>query len=134
MAFELQEPDRTPLGSDPQLKEAMANINAIMKKFDIGGHVVLVSKTHSEFKFFFEPTWSAIRWEGEGVRIKAKKDELGSQAAVQKVLGYTAHLILQIMDIALNDAKICRELTMQLSKHVDIIHKPGSHFTPHREG
>lgn len=131
--FEMKGEDRTPLSTDPKLKEAMAEINAVMSKHDIGGHIILVSKSHSEFKFFLEPTWSVARWENEGIRIKAQKADLGSKEAVMEALGLTAHLILQIHDLAVRDAKICKQIAVELAKHCDIEHNPYQGFVPQRE-
>lgn len=131
--FELTDEDRTPLHFDPKLKEAMAEISAIMKKHDIGGHVALMSATHAEFRLFFEPSWSALRWEGDGVRIRAKKADLGSEEAVTEALGATAHMLMRTCEICVKDAELCRDIVKELRKHVRIEHQPYSGFTPHRE-
>jgi hypothetical protein len=67
---------------DPTLKQAMEEIKLVLAKYDIGGHVILGSKSHSEFLYHF-PKWSKAQLEeihngkGEfGIRFKAKgKDE-----------------------------------------------------------
>jgi len=46
---------------DPKCREAMAEIEAVMEKYDMGGFVVLSSLTHNEFKLFIEPSWSMAR-------------------------------------------------------------------------
>lgn len=128
--FEMVGPDRSPPDTDPKLRKAMSEINEIFKKHDIGGHVILVSPSHAEFRFFFEPSWSAIRRDDQGVRIKAKKADLGSQEAVNKALEGTAHLLLQIGDHCIRDAKICVGIATELGKHVEIEHKSFSGFVP----
>lgn len=56
---------------DPVLKQAMQEIQAVLTKYEIGGHVILSSKTHGEFLFHF-PSWSKAQWEGKDIRFKAK--------------------------------------------------------------
>jgi hypothetical protein len=66
---------------DPVLKQAMEEIKSVLAKYDIGGHVVLSSKSHGEFLFHF-PTWSKAQWQGPEIRFKAKgKDEDGTIAS-----------------------------------------------------
>lgn len=66
---------------DPVLKQAMKEVESVLAKYDIGGHVILASKSHCEFRLRF-PSWSKAQMEevGEkgkfGIRFKAKgKDE-----------------------------------------------------------
>ncbi len=69
-----------PTKPSPVLKKAVSEIQDILKKYDIGGHIILASKEHGEFLLHF-PTWSKAQFEFEneafkGIRIKSKgKDE-----------------------------------------------------------
>lgn len=64
---------------DPKLQKAAAEISAILKKHDIGGYIMLASKTHGEYVLNL-PTWSKCQIENvdgeQRLRFKAKgKDE-----------------------------------------------------------
>ena len=76
---------------DPILQTAAKEIAAICEKYDIGGYIILVSKTHGEYLLHF-PKWSKAQMEitPEGksaIRFKAKgKDE-------DQTVKSTVHLI-----------------------------------------
>lgn len=46
---------------DLRLREAMIEIEAVIKRKNLGAIVSLHSSTHHEYKFFLEPSWSAIK-------------------------------------------------------------------------
>lgn len=50
-----------PLKPDPQLLAAMAEIKAILKKYDAAALVLLGSATHMEYMWELDPTWSCIK-------------------------------------------------------------------------
>lgn len=70
----------------PMLKKAASEIEDILKKYDIGGHIMLASKEHGEYLLHF-PTWSKAQFEFKnetmtGIRFKAKGfDENGTLAS-----------------------------------------------------
>ena len=88
-----------------ELRQAKAEIKAIMDKYDLGGLVSLHNKTHTEFEFFL-PKWSVIQFEDvdgkRGVRIKHKKDEckkpevLGSYHVLMDCQQVCAHIFQSI--------------------------------------
>lgn len=58
---------------DANLRQAMSEIEEILKKHDIGAFVSLHSRSHGEFKMCIEtPTWSNARFvkNGDAVHIK----------------------------------------------------------------
>lgn len=61
---------------NPKLKEATAEVKAILAKHNIAGMVVLCSGEQSEYLNYIAapdgPSWSCLIWEPEGVRIRAK--------------------------------------------------------------
>lgn len=70
---------------DPVLKEAMAEIGAILEKHKIGGCVLLGSQTHAEH-LFKHPEWAVVQWEavevegesGMGLRFRTKREDFQS--------------------------------------------------------
>lgn len=59
---------------DPRLQQAMAEIKKVCEKFDIGGTLILASRTHGEYLVHF-PQWSKCYWDAEGLRFKSKANE-----------------------------------------------------------
>ena|ERR1019366_5398676 len=119
--------------ADQKLKEAAAEIASILKKHDIAGHVILVSKTHAEFMFKLDPTWSAIRREGDHIRIKAVKAELGSNKVVKEKMELTAHILCQVKDLTAQGFGVADRIIAELEKNFKIEHKSFSGFEPHLE-
>lgn len=131
--FEVSKPqDRDP--TDPKLKVAMAEMNAIFKKHDLGGYCIMISETHSEFRFFFEPTWSAIKWVDEGIRITAKQSEIGKEAAHRLIEG-AASILFGVRDLMTYGFSICDKVAVMLAKNIEVDHTPFNpeEITPHRE-
>jgi len=81
---------------DPKLQQASKEIESICEKYDIGGYIILASKTHGEYLLHF-PKWSKAHLEiqpnGEqAIRFKAKgTDEEG-------LVGATVHM-MQVFQI-----------------------------------
>ena len=75
----------------PILQKAASEIQDILKKYDIGGHIILASKEHGEYLMHF-PTWSKAQFEFKdgkphGIRFMAKgKDE-------DKTIASTVHML-----------------------------------------
>lgn len=49
-----------PKTYDPMLRSAMAEITAVMKKYDCAGYVALGSISHFEFRVHTEATWNMM--------------------------------------------------------------------------
>lgn len=79
---------------DPRLKEAMEEIKAVIKKYDIAATVHLQSPGYSEFLYELSPTWSAITVEENYLRIKAAaktggpKEQERLRLSVSIVMGF----------------------------------------------
>ena len=120
---------------DAKLKEAMAEIKAILDKHDIGGSINLVSKTHSEFRFHF-PSWSAAQFEngGEGIQIKCKREDYPSKKDQKEALELTCHVLLSIRDLCGKAFMAMDQIRGMIESHgIEIDHKPLTGFFPHRE-
>jgi len=81
------------LDHDPKLKEAMCEITAIMRKHDIGGHIILSSKSHAEFRFE-PPKWSAVTIDDEiGIRVRTNSDLYPNKEAKRAALESSVHFL-----------------------------------------
>lgn len=118
---------------DKKYRECMAEMIAILKKYDMGGAITVVSKERAMFKFHF-PTWSVAQKHGSGyVRIRSKSDEFPSRDAQHKANELTAHLVHQMRDIALNTVAASNAIIGKMSDHWDIEHTPNADFDPEFE-
>lgn len=120
---------------DPNLKEAMVEMMAVMKKHDIGGYIQLVSPTHSEFGLEITPTWSCAHWEDKDngiLRFRAKQSELGREEA-HNLIEKTCHLIFQMRDLSALGFSYADKMAKLIETQVKVEHAPFKDFTPHRE-
>jgi len=107
--------------SDPRLREAMAEMRAVAKKYDVGAHVVVNSKTHAEYAIMF-PSWSMARLipkpdGGFALHLKARTARHTDTEA-------TVGMLLNIRDITYQSALILEKLHHQLAQTMDISHHP----------
>lgn len=117
---------------DPKLKEAMKEIDQIMMKYDIGGYINLVSRSHGAYRLYVTPTWSAAKWEGEDcLRIKAVKSEMGEEKAHDLLHG-TVHLIYSIDKFCDMGVQFAKSIKQLLLEKVEVIEEPQT-ITPHRD-
>lgn len=119
---------------DPKLKQAVIEINEVLKKHDIGGFIALASPTHGEYCLKIETSWSCAYLQNENrVRFRAMKAEYPSVEARDKAMEETVHLMLQIRDLCAQGFTFGDLLIKELSNHMEITHTPYAHFTPHTE-
>lgn len=89
-----------PTNSDPRLKEAMQKIISVVKRYDIAGHIHLISQTHSEFFTELYPSWSCLEPMPHGVRIKSTLEKHGSVEKRNEVLADTVHMIVHLQRVS----------------------------------
>ena len=82
---------------DPILRQALDEIEAVLKRHAIAGNILVASSTHAAFRLHF-PEWSGVRLEGPGrIRIKLK-------SADQEHANASVHLLLSLRDLSLRQA------------------------------
>ncbi len=122
-----------PIDYSSHLKEVMAEIKAVLKKHDIAAYILLQKPGFSEYLIAIEPTWSILRIEKNGIRIRSKlaDDFAGDIDAKHKADESTASLVRHFADILKRDAKLFEDIHSILLEHWKITHTAGTH-TPHR--
>ena len=112
---------------DPVLKKAMLEIEAILRKHDIGGVVSLTSKTHGEYLFVLDPSWTIIKQipeeMGTKLHLRSMRKEFPSDEAQRKANELTAHLIFSQRDIAAHTLKQLGHIEDMLKSKWTIDHK-----------
>lgn len=95
---------------DPKLKACIAEIQAVLARYEVGGFISIVSPTHGEFGLEF-PTWAAIRVEdveGQvGLRLRIKKDQV-------ELASRTVHFIHGVGETCLNAARLMDNLMTEM--------------------
>jgi hypothetical protein len=85
---------------DPRLAQALQEVAAVYRKYDLAGAAMLVNEHEAAFVYPLYTTWNAIIEDDTqpmGIRIRIKTDEQGTERA--QALGEgTAHLFCQLKD------------------------------------
>lgn len=121
-----------------RLKEAMAEIKAVLRRYDIASYVVLSEPGCSEYLFDLEPSWSAMQLvKGAdnavvGMRVRAKRAEFDSAEAQHRRIEDTLNLLTHLSDLLGEHRQAFAQLRARIEEKVDAEHSEGVH-TPHRE-
>lgn len=117
--------------SDPVLEQAIAEIQEVLKKHDVGGHVVLVSKTHGEYLYHLSPSWSCVKIEpsenaeAPSIRFKSKAADYGSEEKRNEVIQQSAALLFTLRDLTGRAFMIFEQMTVVLNDKIGPIqHEP----------
>lgn len=110
----------------PKLKKAMAEIDAIIKKYDINGVVVLHEPGFGEYKHYVDASWSCARLERGEMRFRTKGlDKTPGQK--RQLLANTANFCKIMADILGREAINYIGATRLISEMVGAEHGPGTH-------
>lgn len=109
---------------DPKLKEAIAEIDAILTKHDIAAQITLCSQTHTEFAHRF-PTWSPLFISDEHkMRFRSKLADYPSQEAKDEAAGFGVHILASFREMAALHFGTMDKMLEMLSKHMEIEFDP----------
>lgn len=110
-------------------RECMAEIIGVLKKYDMAGAITVVDKERAMFKYHF-PTWSVITLGADHIRFRAKREDFPSAEAQKEAVELSAHIIMQMRDIAANTFTLTEHIGRQLREKVGMEHTPGVDFDP----
>jgi hypothetical protein len=119
------------MSDDKSYRECMAEIDAVLKKWDMAAAVTVISKTRAMFKYTF-PKWACISIENDELRVRSKRADYPSREAQQETLEQSVHVILQMRDIAAQTFAMCDAIEKRLKESIEIEHKPFHDFDPER--
>lgn len=110
---------------DPDLKEAMERIKAIMDEYQVGGSIILSSRTHSEFLTYF-PGWSIAQFneDNTGINIRSKREDFDSREHQEQVTQDTVGFLCHIRDISAHTFGIFQDTVEKISEYFEIDHTP----------
>lgn len=115
--------------SEKRYRECMAEMIGVLKKYDMAGAVTVVDKERCMFKYHF-PTWSVITLAVDHVRLRAKREDFPSAEAQRRAVELSAHIIMQMRDIAANTFAMAEHIGKQLTEKVGMVHTPNVDFDP----
>lgn len=114
---------------DTRYRECMAEIIAVLQKYDMAGAITVVSKERAMFKYFF-PTWSCIIFGEDHIRFRSKREDYASAEAQHQAAELSAHIVFQMRDIAKNTKNLMESICVQLIEHLGVEHVPFADFDP----
>jgi hypothetical protein len=101
---------------NPKLKIAMEEIKEILHKHDIAGAIVIHTPGHSEYMTELSPSYSCAKFEGEYLRIKAKKSDYKTIEAWREVVTLTSNMLHHLSEKT-------ADLSLQLLNASELIDK-----------
>lgn len=120
--------------SNPQLKTAMKEIESILRKHDIAGHVIISSGEQCEFLNFIGaegkgPSWSCLYLLPNGVRFKS----YASKSLIERFKkNSTIAMLFSIEQLMISELMRFTQITKMLEENFQIEH--GESVTqPHNE-
>lgn len=113
-----------------KLKEARAEIEAILIRYDIAGHVVLHEPGFGEVFSHLTPSYSNVTGELPVVRLRSKAaDYGGDKDAQRRDLEATANMMAILAELLGRAALSFIDLSNWVNKHTGAEHDEGT-FTP----
>lgn len=113
-----------------RLKLARTEIEAVLKKHDLAGVVVLHTPGMSEFFYDIQPSYSCVSIDeaAERVHIKSKLEQYGGDAQTQRHdQAATANMTESIADNLMQAAPMFRYVAGMVNKAVGAEHTPATH-------
>lgn len=125
--------------TDKRYRECMAEIIGVLKKYDMAGAITVVDKERCMFKYHF-PTWSVITLipglpglgndQDGGIRFRSKREDFPSLEAQKQATELSAHIIMQMRDVAANTFAMTEHIGEQLRTKLGMVHVPNADFDP----
>lgn len=116
---------------DKRYRECVAEIIGVLKRYDMAGAVTVVDRERSMFKYHF-PTWTCVELGEDYVRLRMKAAEHPSKDVVREICTLTAHVIMQMRDVAQNTVGLTEHLGKLMRERWGMEHTPGVDFDPER--
>jgi hypothetical protein len=101
---------------DPALQLVIDELNAVLKRHDVGAIVLLASKTHTHYLHQLGTSWNCIWFEGDMLRIRCKRQDFPSADAQKEVLSHTIGMLGGLVDAARQEADKFEELLRMIGQ------------------
>lgn len=110
----------------PKLKKVIAEIHAIIKKNDLAGFVCLTEPGFSEYLSIIDPSFSAVKFHGNGFRLRTNDLKL-SPREKNKLLENTSNTMSLLCTTVMKQGLMLSEISTQIDKVLNAKHTDGSH-------
>lgn len=115
---------------NPKLKNAMAEIKAILDKHDIGGLIILHIPGHGEHLIKIDPSYSCAFIDNtpgiQGVRVRAKlSDYSGDSLKLKNKVEDTVNMFQILTDLTVLRASQLIDVSEMLKSNLDIVKTKG---------
>lgn len=117
---------------DKRYRKCMSEIMCVLRKYDMAGAVTVVDRERAMFKYTF-PTWSVISVGEDHIRFKSKRQDFTSEEQRHVCTELSAHIIMQMRDIAANTFMVMNEMGKVLAEKIGMEHTSYSDFDPEHE-
>lgn len=106
--------------SDPKLVLAKDQIEALLRRYDIAGIVMLQSETHGEWLYHVHPSWSAaeLRMDADGRQMI----HFSTPASDARKVDSSTAMLITFRDAADRISAHMELILVQLAKHLAIDH------------
>lgn len=115
------------MAEDTSHRECMAEIMAVLSKYDLAGSVTIVSKKRAMWKFYF-PSWSVLSHDGKCILFQAKHEDFKTAVEQLRAIELSASIIYQMRDVAANTVSGMNTIIAQLEQRFHIEHEPFKNF------
>ena len=114
---------------DKRYRECMAEIVGVLKRYDMAGAITIVSKERAMFRYYF-PSWCCLVLGEDHVRFRSKREDFESAEAQHVSTELSAHIIMQMRDVAMNTIKMTTYFEQELIEKCGMEHIPNKDFDP----
>lgn len=96
-------------------------VEQLLAKHDVTGHLCLVSETMSHFLYKLDASWSAATIENNQVKLKCTQAQGYTPEQVAKRVKATVQMLAGMMHLLNNDSKNFTAILLELSAKYDIL-------------
>jgi len=120
---------------DPFLRKAMAEIVAVMKKYDCAGYVALGSRSHFEFRFHIDASWNVMTMEEAEHGMVSLRLRFKGKAGPEKLeaINATVGFLYNLRDNQFLQLRGLQQFIEGLEQQAIVEHRPGEPKNDDRE-
>jgi len=112
----------------PKLKIAMQEIKKILLKHDIAGVIILHTPGHTEYLNKIDPSYSAIKVNGDEISVRLKLQDFDGDKKKQKEAAEnTSNLLHSVSSTAFQIAAPLAKLSSKVDEILGVEHRKGNH-------
>jgi hypothetical protein len=124
---------------DPNIQEALEEINLILRGRDLAGVILVASPSHTHFDLKLDASWNAIRFERDpegniALRVRLKSSEYPSKEIAKKVGELTAGTLLGFLDVIDHVRPKLGDISERIARELNLVSHVSKDEGPDLEG